>query len=66
MSTNELEMKRRELRQLQNLIEEAPTEAEAIVSRFMGIFMALPPDRQVALYYRLEQEQKEKEASQHG
>ena len=30
MSTNELEMKCRELRQLQNLIEEAQAEAEAI------------------------------------
>ena len=30
MSTNELEMKCRELRQLQNLIEEAQEEAEAI------------------------------------
>ena len=30
MSTNELDMKCRELRQLQNLIEEAQAEAEAI------------------------------------
>ena len=30
MSTNELEMKCRELRQLQNLIEEAQAEADAI------------------------------------
>ena len=30
MSTNELEMKCRELRQLQNLIEEAQAEAETI------------------------------------
>ena len=46
--------------------EMTAAEAEAIVSRFMEIFMALPPDRQVALYYRLEQEQKEKEAVQNG
>lgn len=35
-------------------------EAEFIASRFMEIFNMLPPDRQVAIYYRLEQEQKEK------
>ena len=46
--------------------EMTAAEAELIVSQFMEIFMALPPDRQVALYYRLEQEQKEKEAAQHG
>ena len=33
MSTNELEMKCRELRQLQNLIEEAQAEAEALTDK---------------------------------
>lgn len=39
MSTNELEMKVRELRQLQSLIEEAEAEAEAIkdaIKAYMG------------------------------
>lgn len=40
-------------------------EAEYILSQIMEIFMTLPPDQQVDLYYRLEQVQKE-EAAQHG
>ena len=45
--------------------EMTAAEAEYILSQLMEIFMTLPPDQQVDLYYRLEQVQKE-EAAQNG
>ena len=42
--------------------EMTAAEAEYILSQIMEIFMTLPPDQQVDLYYRLEQVQKEEAA----